>query len=920
MKNKANQNYKYIFSVVMAVYNCEPFLRDTLDSITGQCVSEICRYVDGVRTDEPIPFEQLVQVIMVDDGSTDGSGAICDEYAEKYPNFEVIHKPNGGVASARNAGLAHVEGKYMNFLDSDDMFSKNVLATIYDFFEKHYNETDVITMPLEFFDAVRGSHWQNYKFGKRSRVVDLFNEYDSPLMFVNASFFKSEYKNKISFCDKLVCGEDIRYISEIISEKMTLGLVVGCLYLYRRRSTGEESLIQSSKKKLGWYFDYFTYLVDWAVDFCKSKWGYVPAYFQNILVCDIKWRFVNEYEKTAINLLGNDGYERYKEVLFASLRNFDDKYIINQRSIWNQHKCMMLMAKHGRLPERCIYPDDVRLRFGDTLFCWLSSCMTKYDFIKIENGKLIIEGYSHILGYPNDASILLFYEVEAEQGRLSYECEITERDMSVYRLGECMFRAVSFKATIPLFELGNVGKMVLVMYASGDKIVKKDIRFGPYCPIGNEYSAAYYFADGYSVTVSGYTLTVKRCTQRDARRLERKFIKQLASSNKTGAKKAAMARRLVGLYRLLFKKPVWIINDRVNKASDNGEAFFGYLCDSKFKGARCFFAIEKTSSDYERLKRLGRVIDRSSRLYKLARLVCDAVISSHADDADYNPFGTHFAPYRDMLNGTRFIFLQHGITVNDMSAWLNRYSRNISGFVCAAKPEADSIKRGTYYYNCDQVWLTGFPRFDRLYDRSKRYITVMPTWRMYLAAWDKTHAGVWQLAPSFLESEYYHFYNLLLNDERLINVCKRAGYTLCFMPHPNIIEHAHLFDKHPDVIFFGIDKEYRDIYAESELIITDYSSAALDFAYLKKPVLYAQFDKEDFFSGAHVGTPGYFDFERDGLGEVTYDYESCVDKVIEYVESGCKMKEKYIKRRDDFFAFSDKDNSKRLLEKILKTE
>ncbi len=920
MKNRENHEYKYIFSIVVAVYNSAPFLSETLDSILGQNLCELYRYNDGVKTDEPIPFDRAVQVIMVDDGSTDTSGAICDEYAAKYPNFEVIHKQNGGVASARNAGLSRVLGKYMNFLDSDDKFSPEVLVTMYDFFENHYAQTDVITMPLEFFDAVSGEHWQNYKFGKRSRVVDLFNEYDSPLMFVNSSFFKSEYKDKISFCDKLVCGEDIRFISEILSHKMTLGLVVGCRYYYRRRSCGEESLIQSSKKKYGWYFDYFTHLVDWSVDFCKNKWGYIPAYFQNILVCDIKWRFSNEYDDVAIKLLGMDGFLRYKEVLFASLRNFDDKYIINQRHVFIEHKYMMLTKKHRALPELCVYPDDVRLRFGNTLFCWLSSCMTKYDFIKIEQDRLTIEGYSHILGYPPDAQIMLFYEVDTGGAKLSYQCEITERDMSVYRLGEVMFPAVSFKAAIPLSALEEQGRITLVMYADGNKIVKKDIRFGPYCPIGREYSAAYYFADGYSVTVSGYSLLVKRCTIGEAARLERKLVKQLAASNKPSAQKAAKARILARLYKRLFKKPVWIINDRVNKASDNGEAFFRYLCESGFNGARFYFAIESTSPDYERLKRIGTVVDRASRAYKFLRLVADTVISSHADDGDYNPFESHFAPYRDMLNSCRFIFLQHGITVNDMSAWLNRYSRNISGFVCAAVPEADSIKRGTYYYNRDQVWLTGFPRFDRLYDKSRRFITVMPTWRMYLAAWDNDHAGVWQLAPGFVESEYYRFYNSLINDPRLISACQREGYTLSFMPHPNIIEHINVFDKHPDVIFFGIDKEYRDVYAESDLILTDYSSAALDFAYLKKPVIYAQFDKEEFFSGAHVGTPGYFDFERDGLGEVTYDYDSTVNKLIEYIESGCKMKDKYLDRRDRFFAFSDNENSRRLLNKILETE
>ena len=100
------ENYKYLmgetemdvqrefpfeFSVVMAVYNVEPFLREAVDSLIAQNFG----------------FEKI-QLIMVDDGSTDGSGAICDEYAERYPkNVTVIHKENGGVASARNEGLKY---------------------------------------------------------------------------------------------------------------------------------------------------------------------------------------------------------------------------------------------------------------------------------------------------------------------------------------------------------------------------------------------------------------------------------------------------------------------------------------------------------------------------------------------------------------------------------------------------------------------------------------------------------------------------------------------------------------------------------------------------------------------------------------------------------------------------------------------
>lgn len=88
-------------SVIVPVYNTESFLRRCVDSLLAQTYRDF-------------------EVILVDDGSPDGCGAICDRYAQKDPRVRVIHKPNGGVSSARNAGLKIAEGKYVLFCDSDD--------------------------------------------------------------------------------------------------------------------------------------------------------------------------------------------------------------------------------------------------------------------------------------------------------------------------------------------------------------------------------------------------------------------------------------------------------------------------------------------------------------------------------------------------------------------------------------------------------------------------------------------------------------------------------------------------------------------------------------------------------------------------------------------------------------------------------
>ena len=101
-----------LISVIVPVYNVEPYLRKCVDSILAQSYSNL-------------------EVILVDDGSPDGCGAICDEYAAKDARVRVIHKPNGGVSDARNAGLDIMTGEYVAFVDSDDWIDEQHLSSLY---------------------------------------------------------------------------------------------------------------------------------------------------------------------------------------------------------------------------------------------------------------------------------------------------------------------------------------------------------------------------------------------------------------------------------------------------------------------------------------------------------------------------------------------------------------------------------------------------------------------------------------------------------------------------------------------------------------------------------------------------------------------------------------------------------------------
>lgn len=105
-------------SVIMPVYNSEQYLSMAVDSVLGQ------------------EFDDF-ELILVDDGSKDSSGKICDAYAANNPKVQVIHKENGGICSARNAGLSVAKGEYIGFCDNDDEYLPGLLEDNYDLAKKH---------------------------------------------------------------------------------------------------------------------------------------------------------------------------------------------------------------------------------------------------------------------------------------------------------------------------------------------------------------------------------------------------------------------------------------------------------------------------------------------------------------------------------------------------------------------------------------------------------------------------------------------------------------------------------------------------------------------------------------------------------------------------------------------------------------
>ena len=361
---------------------------------------------------------------------------------------------------------------------------------------------------------------------------------------------------------------------------------------------------------------------------------------------------------------------------------------------------------------------------------------------------------------------------------------------------------------------------------------------------------------------------------------------------------------------------IWLISDRIDNAGDNGEVLFKYICEHKPEGVYPVFVIGECAKEEvkARLRKIGKVVLAEDKDYPYYFLCADKIISSSAGEFTINAFGADRKYLIDLYN-FKYYFMNHGVNCGDCSTWLNKYNKGIDIFFTTGESERQNILDRGYNYSPEQVVITGLARFDALYDNPKKQLLVLPTWRRaYKECYDEKTSSIY--CETFKETDFFKFYNGLITDERLLKVMREKGYTGLFCLHPIFAKQSAHFEN-SDV--FKINEgfvDYNKAFAESSVMVTDYSTIAFDFAYLSKPIVYTQFDQEEFYENQIYDE--CFDYKNEGFGPVCTDLDSAVDALIEIIESDCENK--YIDRIEKFFVNHDKNNAKRILEAVLEDD
>lgn len=352
------------------------------------------------------------------------------------------------------------------------------------------------------------------------------------------------------------------------------------------------------------------------------------------------------------------------------------------------------------------------------------------------------------------------------------------------------------------------------------------------------------------------------------------------------------------------KRKLWLICEDGYTARDNGYHFYKYIRENYPKDY-CFYVIDKKASDYSKVKEYGNIVQFKSLKHWLYYLSAQYNISNHKHG---NPCQSFFYIIHVILKlYNNRVFLQHGITVND-SKWIYYKNTRFKYFICGAKREYEYIKE-KFGYPDENVIYTGFPRFDNLYNNhiNKNQVLIMPTWRNWLG-------GNYVTDKQFEDTNYYKSWNELINNQKLIEYIEQNDIIIYFYPHQHTQKFIHLFNSSSNNIKIvdNSSKDIQDLLKESQLLITDYSSVFMDFAYMNKPLIYYQFDKEEYREKQLQ--EGYFSYLNDGFGPITNNMDSTISYLKEILNQG--LSKKYIDRINSFFEIKDQKNCERIYLKL----
>ena len=296
-------------SLIVPVYNVEAYLGKCLESCSAQTLNDL-------------------EIICVDDGSTDNSGKILDEYVKEESRAVVIHKENGGVSSARNTGLKAASGEWIMFLDADDYINKHACERVW--LESREERTDIIVFSGNFFPRHPESDYRKWLDSVLHSPQIRFYEFKPSVLFdtpgarpfIWHQAFSSELlkNNGILFNENIKVGEDNLFQFMVFPKAKYFSFLPDVLYHYRIERKGSAMKEVNAAARLTDHIN----IIDLIAEYWNQQ-GIMKKYGTEFLMCALDYTVPNimkaeeknrkEFAMQLINSMQNRQLVKYSEEL-----------------------------------------------------------------------------------------------------------------------------------------------------------------------------------------------------------------------------------------------------------------------------------------------------------------------------------------------------------------------------------------------------------------------------------------------------------------------------------------------------------------------------------------------------------------------------------------------------------------------------
>lgn len=920
-------------SVVVPVYNMECFLQQGLASLQAQTL-------DGI------------EFICVDDGSTDRSWEMLTELASADARIvSVQHSENRGLHVARKTGVMHASGDYVMFMDPDDEVTLGTCESVYG--EIVARGLDILRFGVEPVYETCGARAEQVKRSLEKRFGELWGH-----RAILQAFF-GELDSACYLWDKIY-RRDVCVRGFSLTEDCHLPVVQDryeCLAIFSSAETyGERDRV---------CYRYNTESGDTAKRGELDDAAALVAFRRHCL----RGRTLTAMRRLAEILQAREQEISYQELLIVERERLmgqvhfhanallplrrDDAFNLQVlsfiRESWEGEDGDLLVARMvatGRLTQhrldRIISSFSYRLvsvpcrvgkffsRLKDiarkegvwraletVLFVDARDAPPELDWktvfvesIKVHHGRHRVEGI--IRNGMGDGLLrsLRVFRVDRDEG---FTVSLRPGRYRFYRMPGAtsdILNVYFFRFDLEdLPEAGDYGFCLL----DGERSLRLEVDFGPNAPLSSRYPHTYCRFGKMVLSRRGSSIVrLRRWSLLGGLVREMQFCGDLLRKRTLPETLAVFVRLSFPLVRRLLPRRVWLLSDKLYNPDDNGLAFFKHLRKNE-SNVQAYFLLSTDSLKRQEVSKIGKVVTFGSIRHFYLILIAEAVISS--ESYSYNKPPMFMLPYSDRMWKSLRVFLTHGVLDSDNSNVYGRAREAFDLIVASREKEVKTLIADPWGYDRVTIVLSGLARYDYLQAGEIHTVTLMFKWRPYLTAGRKSKDKNWDYDARFLASRYYSALVELSSDQRIQDAARAKGLSIQLVLHPCLWAAHSQFASLKGLTVLTDEKSFSQIISESALLVTDYSSLYHDFLYLRKPVLFYQFDRSEFAEKMGLEA-GFSPNSEDAPGPVCSQLENVVAEIVRTIDRNFESDSKYTERIETWFPRRDSLNCQRIFSAI----